>query len=299
MNSHLDIFAEPERSRTNDSIGRTIEGKAKRKDGTAFPVEISLASWKIGSDVYFTAIVRDITHRKHIEQSLQRSEHELKELSSRLLNIHEQERKRIAFELHDGLGQILSAAKIGLKTILDDPLRNGSHESRNVVDNPLEIIQSAIEEVRRISLDLRPSILDDLGLVAALNAFCRDFLALHPQINMIRQIDVLDGDIPEPVKIVIYRVIQEACTNIVRHSRADRVALRLDTADNCLQLHIYDNGIGFNPQKVTDSTDARRGLGLSSMKERVEYSGGSFTLTSGEQQGTMLQAHWPLRSGSP
>ncbi len=168
------------------SVGTTVEGRARRKDGTIFPIELSIASWMIGAEVYFTAIIRDSTHRKHIEQSLQHSEQELKNLSSRLLNAHEQERKRIAYELHDGLGQILSAAKIGVKTMLDAGAHRLAAGTHNAANSLPDIIQSAIDEVRRISRDLRPSILDDLGIITAINSFCFDFEKVNGTITVVR-----------------------------------------------------------------------------------------------------------------
>ena len=296
MNTHEGIFADLVRSHTHKNIGTTLDGWAKRKDGTVFPIELSLASWMIGIEVYFTAIVRDITHRKHIEQSLQHSEQELKNLSSRLLNAHEQERKRVAYELHDGLGQILSAAKIGVKTLLGGGDQSHAADRQYSPDNLLNIIQSAIDEVRRISRDLRPSILDDLGIVAAINSLCLDFAMLNSHIAVTRDIGVRDDDIPEQIRIVIYRVTQEACTNIVRHSHADRVTVKLASADSALQLIIHDNGTGFDVQALHKGMAGGRGLGLSSMKERVEFSGGTFTLTSSPGRGTTVQALWQQTS---
>lgn len=292
MSDHRGIFAAPERSKSMEAIGRTIEGRARKKDGSVFPIELSLGSWMIGMEVYFSAIIRDITHRKHIEQSLQQSEQELKHLSSRLLHAHEQERKRIAYELHDGLGQILSAAKIGAKTILGSGAHAPADCRENSPGNLLIIIQSAIDEVRRISRDLRPSILDDLGIIAAINSFCLDFERVNSPITVIRDIEARDEDIPEHITIVIYRVTQEACTNIVRHSQADRVTVKLSSVSGAIQLSIHDNGTGFDVQSVHEGRGSGRGLGLSSMKERVELSGGVFTLTSSPDHETIVQAHW-------
>jgi len=290
MSSHSQIFTDTDEPIINRSIGRTVEGEARRKDGVIIPIELSIASWMIGSEVYFTAIIRDITQRKRIEQSLLNSEKELKSLSSRLLNAHEQERKRIAYELHDGLGQILSAAKIGVKSLCSDG--NQSPCSSTSPDSLLANIQAAIDEVRRISKDLRPSILDDLGIITAITAFCQDFELLHTTISVNRNILCRDEDIPEYLKIVIYRVIQEACTNIVRHSHADVLTLRLSSDAGGIALSIHDNGSGFDVEKTYLSKASSRGLGLSSMRERVEFSGGGFLIESGPFSGTTVQACW-------
>lgn len=287
MSDHARIFAEPEESLVHPSVGKTVEGTACRKDGTHFPIELSLASWMTAGEVFFTAIIRDITVRKRIEQSLYNSEQELKALSSRLLNAHELERKRIAYELHDGLGQILSAAMIGAKSLIsaETPLRGPAPP-----DSLPAHIQAAIEEVRRISRDLRPSILDDLGIIAAIDAFCRDFEQLHRTITLRKAISCREHEIPAHLKIVVYRIIQEACTNVVRHSAAGTLTLRLTNQTGPIVLSISDNGAGFDVH--TAYAAHGRGLGLSSMRERVEYSGGRFHLESGPGRGTTVQASW-------
>jgi len=292
MSNHKKIFSRQEKSPAGTSVGRTIEGWAKRKNGAIFPIELSLASWRIAGDIYFTAIVRDITQRKHIEQSLQHSEQELKNLSSRLLQAQEQERKRIAYELHDGLGQILSAAKIGVKTLLGGNKKPPGPGRKQSADNLLANIQSAIDEVRRISRDLRPTILDDLGIIAAIHSFCRDFEKVNSPMTVSREIEARDEEIPEHLTIVIYRVTQEACANIVRHSHAGAVTVKLTSVSGALQLSIHDNGRGFDVEAIQAIKESRRGLGLSSMKERVEFSGGVFTLASLPGQGTTVQALW-------
>ncbi len=290
VSEHGQLFTMPENSLNHSAIGKTVEGKARRKDGSIFPIELSLASWMVGSEVYFTAIIRDITQRKRIEQSLQSSEQELKALSSCLLNAHELERKRIACELHDGLGQILSAAKIGAKSLLTTT--RSAPGSTRTPDSVLTNIQSAIDEVRRISRDLRPSILDDLGIITAINAFCQDFERTHTGIIIEKNISCTEDQIPEQLKIVIYRVMQEACTNIVRHSRADRLSLSLTTDGSAIDLNIGDNGRGFDVKQTYKARSTSRGLGLSSMRERVEYSGGFFSITSSPDSGTAVKASW-------
>jgi signal transduction histidine kinase len=164
--------------------------------------------------------------------------------------------------------------------------------THNATSRLPDIIQSAIDEVRRISRDLRPSVLDDLGIITAINSFCFDFEKVNGTITVVREITARDEDIPEKIKIVLYRVTQEACTNIVRHSHADRVTVTLSAVDGTVRLCIRDNGIGFDQQKLHACRESNRGLGLSSMKERIEFSGGRFILTAAPDQGTTVQALW-------
>ena len=142
-------------------------------------------------------------------------------------------------------------------------------------------------------MDLRPSILDDLGLLAGLSWFCRRFQTTYSNIQIERQIEVEEGDVSPPLKIVVFRVTQEAMNNIAKHSKADLVRLRLLKIDGTLELILQDNGQGFNLEKVLSSESAGRGLGLRTMRERTEFSGGSFAIQSTEGKGTIVRASWP------
>ena len=139
-----------------------------------------------------------------------------------------------------------------------------------------------------MQMDLRPSILDDLGILATLSWFCREFQKIYSHLQVQNQIDIQEQDVPEPLKIVIFRVLQEAMNNIAKHSRGEQVSLALRRINGTVVLTIRDNGIGF------DLKNSRRGLGLSSMKERAELSGGSFTVESSIGKGTLIRASWPL-----
>lgn len=292
MHYHRTVFSKTEPGRIEASSGRSVEGTARHKDGTVFPVQLSVGSWAGGDEIYFTAIIRDITHTKVIEESLRHSEQALKNISDCLVNAHEQERKRIAGELHDGLGQILSAAKIGVKKMLSDGVDSRAGTTHEPTISLPHIIQSAIDEVRRISHNLRPSILDDLGIIAAINSLCLDFEKVNETITVKQRICARDEDIPDKIKIVIYRVLQEACTNIVRHSCADRVTVHLSSVSGALLLRIHDNGAGFDMQTLHARKESNRGLGVTSMQERIKFSGGHFTLTSSPGKGTTVRALW-------
>lgn len=237
--------------------------------------------------------IRYAIERKRAEESLRRSEAQLKSLSSQLLNVHETERKRVALELHDNLGQILSAVKYGVESTL-------AHMERGTVKpgtlEPLvPMIQHAIQEVRRIYTALRPTVLDDLGILATLNWFCREFANLHPQLAVVKLIEVEESMVPEPIKIIIYRLVQDGFENVANHSRATRVTLSLSKVEERLQLGIEDNGIGFEADTLRSGNGSQTGLGLPSMKERTELSGGTFLCESKPGQGTQLTASWPCR----
>ena len=143
-------------------------------------------------------------------------------------------------------------------------------------------------------MGLRPSILDDLGILATLNWFCREFQITYSGIQIDKHLDIEEEEIPVPLKTVIYRITQEALNNISKHSKATLVHLSLSKADNGIALIIQDNGQGFDPEKAGDQESSRRGLGLTSMKERAELSGGSFMIESIKEKGATIKAVWPV-----
>lgn len=238
----------------------------------------------------------DITERKRAEAALQKSEEQLRFLSSQLLRAQENERKRIAGELHDGIGQILSAVKFGVEDTLIRLDKNTSTEATKALEAVIPVIQNGVEEIRKICMDLRPSILDDLGILATISWFCREFQVIYSGIHVEQEIGTEEKDIPAALKIVVYRVLQEALNNIAKHSKADLVRLSLKKSGDAIELRIEDNGLGFNLADELSKDGSRRGLGLTSMKERTETSGGSFSITSVPGKGSTLRASWSLSS---
>ena len=230
--------------------------------------------------------VSSIQH-KRAEGTIQESEKQLRALSVQLLNAQEKERKRIAQELHDGIGQNLAAIKFGVENILHQMGGKRSDPPIKTLDTTVKLIQNAVEEVRRIATDLRPSMLDDLGILATLGWFIREFETIYSGIRIESSIEIQERDVPDPLKIVIYRVLQEGLNNVAKHSRTECVSVSLKRTGNAIELAIKDEGIGF------DLENARAGLGLASMRERVELPGGMFSLESVKGKGTVIRAIWP------
>ncbi len=156
------------------------------------------------------------------------------------------------------------------------------------------MIQASIEEIRKTGMDLRPSTLDDLGILATISWFCREFETIYSGIRIEQQIDIQENEVPVPLKTVIYRVLQEALNNVAKHSKADLVRLSLSKTGRTVELAIGDNGVGFDVREALTVEAVRRGLGLSSMKERSELSGGSFAIESVKGKGTIVRALWPV-----
>ncbi|MEE4262791.1 MAG: ATP-binding protein, partial [Desulfobacteraceae bacterium] len=147
---------------------------------------------------------------------------------------------------------------------------------------------------RRIVKDLRPSILDDLGILATINWFCREFQKVYTGIRINSEIDVQENNIPASLKTVIYRILQEALNNIAKHSRADLVTLSLIEQAKRIILSIQDNGVGFDVPKTISLTPSRRGFGLASMSERAGLSGADFHITSDAGKGTTIRVEWDV-----
>lgn len=235
--------------------------------------------------------IRDITGRREAQRSLQESENRLRQLSSMLLRAQEEERKRVAREVHDSIASSLAAINISLGNCLNH-LERGLPVIEPIM-NSISITLSAMEESRRIMSDLRPSILDDLGILATIDWLCRQYETISPRICIEKQVAVTEDRIPELLKIAIFRILQEALNNVAKHSEAELVTLSLVTRDGFLELTVEDNGNGFvqNPSPLRDHED--KGLGIASMRERTELSGGTFAIDSVSQQGTVVRCLWP------
>ncbi len=220
---------------------------------------------------------------------LEKAQKSLQMVNSQLIDAQEKERKRIAQEMHDSLAGQISAAKMKL----EDTLRSIHADvppSGLKIKEVIGDLQQCLTETRRIMANLRPSVLDDIGLVPTIQWFCREFQKIHPDISIERRVEIKEDEIPEPFKLVVFRVIQESLNNTAKHSGADRVDLVLKKEDGRMELTIRDNGRGFEMEKIISE---RRGLGLYNMKERVEFSGGQYAIESGEGAGTKIQASWP------
>jgi len=239
-----------------------------------------------------STILRDITKQVQTEQALRESSKELRRLSGLLVGIQENERRRIALDLHDGLGQSLSMIKLSMENVaklLDTGTTEGASESlRQLIPK----VGEALAEVRRVSTELRPSLLDDLGILPTLSWFFREFEAACSQIAVEKAFSIAEHDVPVTLQITLYRILQEAINNIIKHAGASKVRVSLHRIDEELHLLIEDNGRGFDPDSIQCGEGQCRGLGLFSMKERASLSGGSYQLDSTPGHGTRIAVSW-------
>ncbi len=236
---------------------------------------------------------REIDSHKLTENALKNSEEQLRSLSRKLITSQEEERRAIAMELHDGIGQILSAIKFKVENGLDEMNRKRPDECLEVQLPVVSLVQQAVDEVRRISKNLRPPILDDLGILATISWFCREFNKIYENICVEKEILLDEKAVPQHFKISIFRVLQEAFNNVAKHSGADLVRVVLEKKDAWVTLLIEDNGHGFDVEAALGPKGFDAGMGLASMKERATLSGGTLKIESTPGKGTRIQASFP------
>lgn len=217
-------------------------------------------------------------------------------LVAQLMTAHEDERKRIAAELHDGIGQSLSAVKFSLENEVTKLRRIQLHEEALLaLEAVVQRIREAIGELRQVATGLRPTMLDDLGILSTLDWLFRTYQDTHPEINVAKRYVIEECDIPQELKVVIYRIVQEALNNIAKHAGADQVTIQLEKITSAIHLFIEDNGQGFKPSaRENPGIKGGGGLGLTSMRERAESVGGEFKLTSRIGSGTTIDIRWAV-----
>ena len=244
---------------------------------------------KDGNITGLIGISRDITERKKAEEELRQINEDLRSLSSHLQNVREEERIQIARDIHDDLGQQLTGLKMDV-TWLNQKLVIEDVAVREKMDSMIELIDETVKSVRRISSNLRPSILDDLGLIAALEWHSEE-VEKRSEIKVNFSAEMPEPDIPVAMATGIFRIYQEVLTNAVRHANAHVITSSLQLKDDNLLLKIKDDGQGMDPA----ITGSKKTLGLIGIKERTFVLGGKFDLKSGPGKGTEVQISVPLR----
>jgi two-component system sensor kinase len=262
-----------------------------RADGEEFPIEASISQAGDAGKHYFTVILRDITVRKQYEDALKRQQQELRDLSALVLEAREEEKTHIARELHDELGQLLTAVKMDL-TWLNERLLGDAPELVAKVQEMAALVHQTVGATRRISADLRPLMLDDLGLADAAGWLVEDF-GKRSGVRCTFQIsaDVAFEDASKAVATAVYRALQESLTNIARHSGAKNAWVILAGGDGEIRFEVEDDGRGIAPEDMAKA----RSLGLKGMRERLAYLGGAVEIAAPPRGGTRLRGRVPVR----
>ncbi len=237
-------------------------------------------------------LMRVIVEREEASQALKESQSESKMLSAQLQTAQERERKRIAVELHDSVNQSLSAIKFSIGHATHIAARGQTDAAMQMLDALVPMVQATMEEVRRISMDLRPRSLDDFGIITTLGWFSREFSRLYQEVEIVTLLKAEEEDIPVPLRTVIYRITQEAVNNAIKHGKAARVEIGLSAMPEVIELTIRDNGKGFDPEEAIGRKRIEGGLGLGSMRERAEFSGATFEVKSVPGRGCLVQVQW-------
>ncbi len=255
-----------------------------------------------GADAY--NLIRNLQRQLHMQRTAldaahamgRQTEMKLRRATEALMNSQELERKRIASDLHDSIGQALNALSFGVGSVVELNSRGDVAGATGLLHKLQVQVKETLEEVRRIGRDLRPAILDDLGIVGTLSWFCREFAQRHPNIHIVAKVDVEESDVAVPLRTPLYRVVQEATNNVIKYAKATEVRIVLVRGHDDIVLEIRDNGIGFSNGDLAHSYGAtpRLGMGLSGMRDRVEFSGGQYQLRSAPGRGTLVRARWPL-----
>lgn len=286
-NRHADRMQDFGANQTNSRVmAPQLEIFGMRADGTEFPLESTISRSMIGGQMQMTAVLRDVTLHRHAEAELRKVNSQLRELSVSLQSVREEERKRISRELHDDLGQQLTGLKLSLGW-LGSRLKEGKATAVSDVDEMRHQMDAAIGSVRRIAAELRPRVLDDLDFREALTWQMQEFFKYSGiQIELdLRDAEKVQQDV---LATALFRIVQEALNNVVRHAHASKVLVSLHYSEGKLLLTVSDNGQGF------DSTILAGGIGLVSMRERCGAIAASFRVVSTPGAGTSVEVSVPM-----
>jgi PAS domain S-box-containing protein len=284
--THVQAFAHS--GDTTRRMGHNMMLNGLRANGEVFPLEASISRVISGGKIFMTVILRDLTARVKAQKDLERARVELRELSIASQTAREDEKARISRELHDELGQNLTALKMDLSW-LESHSANDAATRGERIRAMQKILDSTVVATRRIAADLRPLMLDDLGLVASLEWLTQDFTR-RTSVHCKLAIDETVVNIDTRVQSALYRAVQECLTNIARHADASQVSIELTLDQTTVRLQVRDDGKGM---QLSDHTK-RGSFGLIGMRERIYILGGDVLIDSHLGVGTHITVNLPI-----
>jgi signal transduction histidine kinase len=262
------------------SLAKSINDMAMRVEERA--AEITTRNEKLTSEIVERKIAQD----------------RLRKLSHKIVRLQEEERRRVSRELHDGINQLLVSVKYKIENF-EDKFNQSAEQALSDIKKADIFLDEAISEVRRVSHDLRPSVLDDLGLVPAISNLVRRFSERNLIDVQLNGVDESFDRLPTDVETAMYRIVQEALMNIEKHANASHVSINISRTDSNVTIRIEDNGEGFSMQNALRKSESTRSMGLRNMRERIELLQGTFFIHSDVGKGTFLEVKAPLNLDTP
>jgi len=304
------IIKSAERKVFGTTLRQSAEGPIRKEfniraaDRSFVPVLLSIKNLELEGMTAFCVVVTDLTDQKRTEEALQRSERhfrelflegqrmqsELQRLSREILRVQEEERTRISREIHDEMGQALTAISMNLEKLKTD---GKPSELKRKIQSVEKIVEKASDFIHLFSSQIHPSMLEDLGLFPALRSFVRDF-----QENTGVKVNLRCSGTPERAsveqKTALYRIVQESLTNVLKHSGTRNAMVMIRKSSNAITLEVADNGKGFEPAGISGALEKRRGFGILGMRERAHLVGARFMILSRPGKGTRVRVHLPF-----
>ncbi len=273
------------------------EGWRVRKNGSQFWAHVIVTPLldETGKSRGFSEITHDVTERKRAEEDLHSYADRLKVTSRRLVEVQEAERRLLARELHDRVGQNLTALGINLSIVASGLPAGSKPELAGRLEECSSLVEGTVDAMRNVMAELRPHALDDYGLPAALRSLATGF-SRRTGIQVAFEGDAPAADLPKPVDLAMFRIAQEALNNVAKHSNAKRVEIAIRRANGLATLSVRDNGIGFDPKRI-ERSNREAGWGLLIMRERAEAVGAQFSLKAGPRAGVQVLVEYHVQSG--
>lgn len=270
-------------NRSDDEYPVTFEGIHRRKDGTTFPVEIRLTSLYMGNERLLFGLARDVTDRKLAEEKL----HEERRLLREMLDLQEQDRKLVSYEIHDGLAQQLTGVLFKFQSIENLQDRDPD-AARKMFDAAVQLLREAMAETRRLIGGLRPPVLDESGIVDAVEDLIFGYRQHNgPEIEFVHNLE--PQRFAPPLESAVFRIVQESLTNAYRHSQSEKVYVELGLSGDRVLIDVRDRGVGFDTENIQSGHFGLRGL-----RERARLLGGSAEIESSPEHGTHVHVELPL-----